>query len=227
MRTPVLMSWSGGKDCLMALARLFDDPRWQVTGLITTFTRKYDRVSMQGIRRDVVHAQAHAIGLPLIEAKIPFAADNASYEEAFAEALHTAQERWPGLRHCAFGDIFLADIRDYRVRQLGRHDWQAVFPLWGEATSALARGFHAAGHRAHVVCVDTTQLDASYCGRPYDAAFLDALPAGADPCGEHGEFHTLSHASPLFARTLDLCRGETVLRDERFQYTDFMLANEA
>jgi uncharacterized protein (TIGR00290 family) len=227
MKTPVLMSWSGGKDCLMALARLLDDPRWQVRGLLTTFTREYDRVSMQGIRRDVVHAQAHALGLPLVPAEIPFAADNASYEEAFAKALHTAQERWPGLRHCAFGDIFLADIRDYRVRQLGRHDWQGVFPLWGEATSALARAFHAAGHRAHVVCVDTTQLDAGYCGRPYDAAFLDALPAGADPCGEHGEFHTLSHASPLFARALHVCRGETVLRDERFQYTDFLLANDA
>ncbi len=227
MTTPVLMSWSGGKDCLMALARLLADARWRVEGLLTTVTARYDRVSMHGIRRDVLHAQADALGLPLVEAEIPWPADNATYEAAHAKALQQARKRWRGLHHCAFGDIFLQDVRDYRVRQLGRAGWRAVFPLWGGDTAELARRFHADGHRARVVCVDTTQLDAAFCGREFDAGFLDSLPAGVDPCGEHGEFHTLSHASPLFARPLALQRGESVLRDERFQYTDYLLADNA
>ncbi|HET8554407.1 MAG TPA: ATP-binding protein [Rhodanobacteraceae bacterium] len=225
MTTPVLMSWSGGKDCLMALAQLLADVRWQVEGLLTTVTTRYDRVSMHGIRRDVLHAQADALGLPLIEAEIPWPADNASYEAAHDKALQQARERWPGMHHCAFGDIFLQDVRDYRVRQLARAGWRGVFPLWGSDTTELAHRFHADGHRANVVCVDTTQLDAGFCGREFDAAFIDALPASVDPCGENGEFHTLSHASPLFSRPLALQRGESVLRDERFQYVDFLLAD--
>lgn len=210
----------------MALARLLADKRWQVVGLLTTVTSSYDRVAMHGIRRDVLHAQAEALGLPLIEVELPWPADNDSYEKAHQQALQHARERWPGLHHCGFGDLFLEDVRDYRVRQLGRDDWRAVFPLWGEATDALARRFHADGHRARIVCVDTTQLAAEFCGREFDAAFIDTLPSGVDPCGEHGEFHTLSYASPLFNESITLHQGESVLRDERFQYTDFLLADD-
>ncbi|HET8898918.1 MAG TPA: ATP-binding protein, partial [Rhodanobacteraceae bacterium] len=145
------------------------------------------------------------------------------YEAAMAAALAEAEQRWPGLNHCAFGDLFLADVRAYRVRQLAQRNWQAVFPLWGENTSQLARRFVAEGHKAHLVCVDTQQLDAGFCGRAFDDALLDALPPGIDPCGERGEFHTLSSGGPMFSRTLALQRGESVLRDERFQYTDFLL----
>lgn len=150
---------------------------------------------------------------------------NEAYEQAHAQALALAQHRWPGLRHCAFGDLFLQDVRDYRVRQLGRHNWRAVFPLWGEDTTALSRRFVGEGHRARLCCVDTQQLDADFCGRDYDAALLDALPFGVDPCGERGEFHTLSYAGPLFRQPLALNRGESVLRDGRFQFTDFLLAD--
>src|SRR5699024_3166752 len=125
----------------------------------------------------------------------------------------------------AFGDIFLKDIRAYRETQLERADWEALFPLWGSDTTALARQFQADGHRAHVVCVDTTQLDAGFSGRAFDAAFLEDLPGSVDPCGENGEFHTLSYAGLLFAQPLKLQRGESVRRDERFQYTDFLLAD--
>jgi uncharacterized protein (TIGR00290 family) len=223
MTTPVLLAWSGGKDCLMALARLRADAQWRVLGLLTTVSRNYDRVAMHGIRRDVLHAQAHALGLPLIEAEMDWPSGNEAYESAQRDALSRARRRWPALRHCAFGDLFLEDVRDYRVRQLGAAGWRAVFPLWGEDTTALSRRFVAEGHRARVVCVDTQQLDAAYCGRDYDAAFLDALPAGIDPCGERGEFHTLSFGGSLFAHPLALQRGESVLRDGRFQYTDFLL----
>jgi diphthamide synthase (EF-2-diphthine--ammonia ligase) len=223
MTTPVLLAWSGGKDCLMALARLRADPRWQPVGLLTTINRVHDRVAMHGIRRDVLRAQAGALRLPLVEAAIEWPSDNAAYEQAHSEALQRARKRWPGLRHCAFGDLFLEDVRDYRVRQLASDNWRPLFPLWGEDTAALARQFIADGHRAYVACVDTSQLAAEFCGREYDAAFLDTLPVGIDPCGERGEFHTLSWAGPQFAATLALRRGESVLRDERFRFTDFML----
>jgi len=225
--TPIILAWSGGKDCLMALARLRADPQWQPLGLLTTINRTYGRIAMHGIRRDVLLAQADALGLPLIEAAMDWPGSNEAYENAHAAALTQARQRWPGLRHCAFGDLFLEDVRDYRIRQLGRAGWRAVFPLWGEDTAVLSHRFVAEGHRAALCCVDTQQLDASYCGREFDRALLDALPSGVDPCGERGEFHTLSFGGPLFRRTLKLHRGESVLRDGRFQFTDFLLDADA
>lgn len=225
--TPILLAWSGGKDCLMALQRLRADPQWQVVALLTTVNRTYGRIAMHGVRRDILHAQAAALGLPLLEVEMDWPGSNDAYEAAHERALGDARRRWPGIRHCAFGDLFLEEVRDYRVRQLGRAQWRAVFPLWGEDTGALARRFVAEGHRAVLCCVDTQQLDGSYCGRRFDGALLDALPAGVDPCGERGEFHTLSFGGPLFARELSLRRGESVLRDGRFQFTDFLLEGTA
>lgn len=224
MQEPILLAWSGGKDCLMALERLHADPHWRPCALLTTITSGFDRVSMHGIRRDVLHAQARSLGLPLIECAIEWPSGNEAYEAAMARALQEAQARWPGMRHCAFGDLFLDDVRAYRERQLDRAGWTGVFPLWASDTGALSREFLARGHRATLVCVDTTQLDPRFSGREYDDTLLDELPASVDPCGEHGEFHTLSYAGPLFEQPLRLRRGESVLRDGRFQYSDFMLA---
>lgn len=224
---PILLSWSGGKDCLMALAALRDDPAWRVVALLTTVTRTFDRVSMHGIRRDVLQAQAASLGLPLIECMIDWPSSNAEYEVAHANALQQARGRWPGLRHCAFGDLFLEDVRAYRERQLGHAGWSGIFPLWGADTHELSHRFHAQGHRAVLTCVDTRQLDGSFSGREYDPSLLEALPARVDPCGERGEFHTLSYAGPLFAEPLLLERGASTLRDNRFQYTDFRLADPA
>ena len=221
---PILLSWSGGKDCLMALAALRDDPAWRVVALLTTVTGEFQRVSMHGIRRDVLHAQVAALGVPLIECRIEWPSSNAAYEAAHADALRQARERWPGLRHCAFGDLFLEDVRAYRERQLADAGWCGVFPLWGTDTRGLAQRFHGQGHRAVLTCVDTEQLDGSFSGREYDPSLLRELPAGVDPCGERGEFHTLSYASPLFAEPLRLERGESTMRDDRFQYTDFRLS---
>lgn len=225
--TPILLAWSGGKDCLMALQRLRADPHWQVVALLTTVNRTYDRIAMHGVRRTILEAQAASLGLPLVVAEMDWPGSNEAYEEAHASALAEARMRWPGVRHCAFGDLFLQDVRDYRVRQLGQAEWRAVFPIWGEDTAALSRRFVAEGHRAMLCCVDTQQLDAAFCGRAYDGALLDALPVGVDPCGERGEFHTLSCGGPLFRTPLRLRRGESVLRDERFQFTDFLLDDTA
>lgn len=209
----------------MALAALRDDPVWRVVALLTTITGTFERVSMHGIRCDVLQAQAAAIGLPLIECTIAWPSSNAAYEAVHANALRQARERWTGLSHCAFGDLFLADVRAYRERRLASAGWYGVFPLWGADTHELSRRFHAQGHRAVLTCVDTQQLDGSFSGREYNPSLLRDLPAGVDPCGERGEFHTLSYAGPLFTEPLRLERGASSLRDNRFQYTDFCLCD--
>jgi uncharacterized protein (TIGR00290 family) len=224
MTTPVLLSWSGGKDAAWTLHALRRRDDVEVVGLVTTITEGYERIAMQGIRVDVLHAQADAAGLPVVEARMPQRASNPIYEHAFGDALQRARERWPGLDHIAFGDLFLADIRAWREDLCARLGWKPLFPLFGSDTAALAGEMIAGGLRATVCCVDTQQLDADFGGRAFDPDLLDALPANIDPCGENGEFHTCVSAGPMFGRPLQLERGETVLRDGRFSYTDFLLA---
>jgi uncharacterized protein (TIGR00290 family) len=223
MRTPVLLSWSGGKDAAWTLHALRQREDVDVVGLVTTITEGHERIAMQGIRVDVLHAQARAAGLPVIEARMPQHASNDIYEQVFADALQRARERWPDLRDIAFGDLFLADIRAYREALCARLGWTPLFPLFGSDTAVIARQMIAGGLGATLCCVDTQQLDATFSGRGFDAALLDALPPGVDPCGENGEFHTCVSAGPMFAQPLALVRGETVLRDGRFSYTDFLL----
>jgi uncharacterized protein (TIGR00290 family) len=217
-----LVSWSGGKDAAWTLHALRQHGEVEVVGLLTTITEGYERIAMQGIRVEVLHAQAAAAGLPVVEARMPQRADNASYEASFAEALARARQRWPGLRHIAFGDLFLADIRAWREALCARLDWTPLFPLFGSDTAALARTMLDGGLRAALCCVDTQQLDAAFAGRAFDAALLADLPASVDPCGENGEFHTCVADGPMFARPLALQRGQTVLRDGRFAYTDYL-----
>ncbi len=221
--TPVLLAWSGGKDAAWTLHTLRRQQAHEVVGLLTTITREHDRISMQGIRRSVLHAQARAAGLPVIEAMIPAQCSNADYEAAMADALAQARTRWPGIETMAFGDLFLEDIRAYRVANLARVGWQAITPLFGSDTRRLAREMIEGGLRAELCCIDTQQLDARFAGRPFDPALLDDLPSQVDACGENGEFHTCVHAGPMFSAPLHLVRGETVLRDGRFAYTDFDL----
>lgn len=219
--TPLLLSWSGGKDAAWALHVLRQRNDVEVVGLLTTITEGYERIAMQGIRVEVLHAQAATAGLPVIEARMPQRADNASYEATFAAALVQARDRWPGIATIAFGDLFLADIRAWREALCARLGWTPLFPLFGSDTTQLAQAMIAGGLRASLCCVDTTQLDARFAGRDFDEALLAELPPGVDPCGENGEFHTCVAAGPMFARPLPLQRGETVIRDDRFVYTDY------
>ena len=218
--TRVLLSWSGGKDAAWALHHL-QQSGVEVVGLITTLTAGYGRISMQGIRRSILHAQATATRLPLIEVEIPPACDNASYEAAFALGLQQARQRWPGLRTIAFGDLLLQDIRDYRVELCARLGWEMITPLFGSDTQQLARHMQAGGLKATLCCVDTQQLPVDFAGREFDASLLRDLPAHIDPCGENGEFHTCVQDGPMFKHPISIRRGETVLRDSRFAYTDF------
>ncbi|MBN8727177.1 MAG: ATP-binding protein [Xanthomonadales bacterium] len=225
MSRPLLVAWSGGKDAAFALARLRADPEWRVAGLLTTFVDEGAggwRVASHGLRRDIIAAQARALGLPLFEMRQPPKAANDVYLAALAEALATARAAVPGLAHLAHGDLALADLRAWREATLAELGWQALFPLWGEDTAVLARRMIADGWRAILCCVDTAQLDPAFCGRDFDPALLANLPAGCDPCGENGEFHTCAYAGPLWSQPLALLRGARVRREGRFECIELL-----
>jgi len=221
-RKPVFLSWSGGKDSALALAALRNGTEFEVVGLLTSVTRGYDRISVHGVRRSLLHAQAGSVGLPLQELILDQNCTNESYEGAFRDALQTIKRTRPDVAHIAFGDLFLADVRAYRERLLQGSGFDPVFPIWGLNTSELARTFIDDGFRARLVCVDTTQLDESFAGREFDPALLAELPASADPCGERGEFHTFVSAGPGFARPVTYETGERVLHEQRFMYYDLV-----
>ena len=219
---PVLMCWSGGKDSALALHAALQDPRLRVEALLTTVTEGYERISMHGVRRALLCAQAEAIGLPLEEVRIPIQASNAIYEEAMRATLTRYRAR--GVRRVIFGDLFLQDIRAYRETRLAQLEMSGLFPLWARDTSQLAREFIASGFRAILVCIDPAQIDPAFCGRELDEPLLAALPPAADPCGENGEFHTFVYDGPIFQRPIRITRGEIVKRDG-FWFCDLVPAN--
>jgi uncharacterized protein (TIGR00290 family) len=224
VREPIVLSWSGGKDSSLALAALRREGRFELVALMTSVTEMYDRVSIHGVRRSLLRAQARAIGLPLVEITLEAPTTNDAYEAAFLRAAQELKARFPRLRHLAFGDLYLADVRAYRERLVAAAGMKPVFPLWGEDTAALAASFVSDGYRAHLVCVDTEQLGAQFAGHAFDTAFLAALPASVDPCGENGEFHTFVSDGPIFSTTVPVLLGELVIRDERFAYRDLLPA---
>ncbi len=211
MAEQVLFCWSGGKDSCMALHELRRDSRVEVAALLTTVTEKYDRISMHGVRRVLLERQAVALGLPLQIVTIPPACVNADYEARMGAAL--AQWKARGVRRVVFGDIFLQDLREYREQNLARIGMEAIFPLWLRPTDRLVHEFIGLGFRAVTVCVDPKKLDASFVGREINEGFVTDLPAGVDPCGENGEFHSFVFDGPGFAEPVQFTRGEAVPRD--------------
>lgn len=207
----VALSWSGGKDSVLALRALRDEYGLNPRVLVTTVTSSYDRISMHGVRRSLLASQADALRLPLLEVGIPPRCANTVYEERWLDAF--ASGGLAGIDEMAFGDLFLEDVRSYREALLARAGRRGLFPLWGRDTARLAREFVAAGFRAVLVCVDPKQLNGSFAGREYDESLLADLPARVDPCGERGEFHTFVYAGPGFAETIDCEVGEIVERD--------------
>ena len=214
----VLLSWSSGKDSAWALHLLRRDPDVELCGLLTTLNEEFQRVAMHGTRRSVLEAQARAAGLPLWIVPLPWTCPNEIYEQRMAEACSRAIAE--GIDAIAFGDLFLADIRAYREKQLEPTGLEPLFPLWQIPTDVLAREMIASGIRARLSCVDKKQLPVSFAGREFDDAFLRDLPPQADPCGERGEFHTCVYAGPMFTAPLLLETGEIVERDG-FAFADF------
>ena len=216
-RGALALSWSGGKDSALALWVLGREHGITPRALITTVTEVYDRISMHGVRRSLLARQAEAIRVPLVEIEIPQSCTNDTYEQRMAQAF--ASEPLAKIESVAFGDLFLEDVRAYREERLSAAGRRGYFPLWHRDTAGLAREFIAAGFEAILVCVDPTKLESSFAGRRFDQRLLDDLPAGVDPCGENGEFHTFVYAGPILAVPLAVEVGETVERDG-FVFTD-------
>jgi uncharacterized protein (TIGR00290 family) len=221
-QTPVILSWSGGKDSALALHALSQDPEVEVVGLLTSVTRGYDRISMHGVRRSLLEGQAKRLGLKLFEIELEPKCTNDAYEAAFLAALDRIRGQRPDVTHVGFGDLFLEDVRAYRERQFAGSGFAPLFPIWGMDTRILARRFIDDGFEARLVCVDTTQLDAAFAGRAFDGQLLSDLPLSVDPCGERGEFHTFVSDGPPFIEAVSYTTGETVLRDDRFMYCDLV-----
>jgi uncharacterized protein (TIGR00290 family) len=214
------LSWSGGKDSALTLWTLRGEGI-EPEALITTVTDEYDRISMHGVRRELLARQAEAAGIPLVEVRIPPACVNEVYEARMAQAF--ASPPLSGVEAVAFGDLFLEDVRAYRETRLAAAGKRGLFPLWGRDTGALAHEFVAAGFQAIIACLDPRALDASFAGRTYDEQLLADLPVSVDPCGENGEFHTFVHAGPMFTEPLACATGEVVERDG-FVFCDVTLA---
>jgi len=220
-RPKAVMSWSSGKDSAWALHTALSAGDLDIVGLLTTVSETHHRVAMHGVRDALLDAQIAALALPCLKVPLPWPCANADYEARMAGA--TARLKGQGVTHVIFGDLFLEDIRAYRLARMAEAGMTAVFPLWGRDTAALAREMIAGGLRAHVVTVDPARLDPSFSGRLFDAAFLADLAPGIDPCGENGEFHTFVSAAPVFAAPIAVRTGETVSRDG-FIYTDLLPA---
>lgn len=211
MAERVLVSWSSGKDGAWSLHVLREDPRWEPVGLLTTVIESSGRVATHGVRRELVAAQARSVGLPLQVVELPPKCPNSVYEARLLPVWKRA--RTAGIAAVAFGDLFLADIRAYRTRQLADTGLLPLFPLWNEPTRELAERMIAGGLSARVTCVDTRRLDPTFLGRPFDRRFLADLPQDVDRCAENGEFHTFVTAGPGFARPLAVQAGARSERD--------------
>jgi len=223
-KAPLWLAWSTGKDSALALHTLRHDSRWEgfeVHKLLSTITVDYGRVSMHGVRVELLRAQAELLGMPLVEVFIRAGCTNEEYEQAMRNVLKDALDE--GVYGVAFGDIHLEDVRQYRENQMAQVGIKPIFPLWHESPTELALKFISLGYKALVVCVDSQRLDPSFCGRAFDESFLSELPSSVDPCGENGEFHTFVYDGPLFAEPIKVRRGEIVIRDERFAFCELEL----
>lgn len=213
--TKALMNWSGGKDSALALWRILQSNEYQVETLLTSFNDANRRVSMHGVREELIDAQATRLGIPQTKLFLPEDSTMDSYQQRMADTLQPLVET--GVTHAVFGDIFLEDLRQWRETQLARQSLTGVFPLWKTDSLTLLEEFWTAGFATIVVSVNSAHLDASFCGRVLDRQFIADLPPAVDPCGENGEFHTFVYQAPYFGEAIPVSPGETVTRTYHFQ----------
>jgi uncharacterized protein (TIGR00290 family) len=219
----VVFSWSGGKDSALALHEIRQSGQYEIVALLTTVAEQYKRISHHGVREELLEMQATAVGVPLDKLYLPansaLPCTNAQFEELTGRAL--AKYRAAGVLLVAHGDIFLQDLRDYRERNLAKLGMKGLFPLWRRDTTELFHTFIRLGFRAYLSCVDGQKLGEAFAGRSLDSALLRDLPAGVDPCGEYGEYHTFVYDGPIFQRPVPVHLGAVVLRDTRY-YADLL-----
>jgi uncharacterized protein (TIGR00290 family) len=222
MAQQILLSWSGGKDSAWALHLLRQRGEFEVGGLLTTVNEAFRRVAIHGFREELLERQAELAGLPLWKVDLPFPCTNAEYESRMAEVCKRAVD--DGFQGIAFGDLFLEDIRAYRIAKLAGTGLEPIFPVWGIPTCELAQQMIGGGLRARLTCVDPRKVPAEFAGREWNAELLRELPAEVDPCGENGEFHTFAFAGPMFFGEIAVREGERVERDG-FVYADLVHAS--
>ena len=222
-RPKALISWSNGKDSAFALHEIRRAGEFDVVGALTTVTETFDRVSIHGVRQEILRAQLEAAGLPSRIVPIPYPCPNAIYEARMGEAVASAVGE--GITHIIFGDLFLEDIKAYREQKLAGTGITPLFPLWLRPTLPLAQAMIASGMEAYLATVDRKKLSAEFAGRKFDMQLLDDLPAGVDACGENGEFHTCVVAGPIFSRRIPVASGERVERDG-YGYCDLVMAED-
>jgi uncharacterized protein (TIGR00290 family) len=220
-RPKALISWSSGKDSAFSLYEVRRAGEFDVVGALTTVTETFERVSIHGVRQEILRAQCEAAGLPQRIVPIPYPCPNEVYEARMGEAVALAVAE--GITHMIFGDLFLADIRAYREAKLAGTGITPVFPLWDRPTPALAQAMIASGLEAYIATIDLKKLPAEFAGRRFDSQLLADLPASVDPCGENGEFHTCVVAGPMFSRPLAVVTGERVVRDG-YAYCDLAMS---
>jgi len=221
MKKRVLVSWSSGKDCALALYRLLQNPDFEVVGLFSTVNRAFDRVAMHAVRSELLRCQAESIGLALEIIELPWPCSNEAYEVIMADFV--ARARANGVDCFAFGDLFLEDIRSYREQKLQGSGITPIFPVWGLCTGEMSREIVDSGFKSIITCIDPKQLSPDFAGRQFDSTFLNDLPNGVDPCGERGEFHSFVYDGPIFSRPLPVSLGERVERDG-FVFADLLAA---
>jgi uncharacterized protein (TIGR00290 family) len=219
-RAKALISWSSGKDSAFALHEVRRAGEFEVVGALTTVTETFGRVSIHGVRQEILRAQLDAAGLASTIVPIPYPCPNEVYEARISAVVARAVQ--DGVTHIIFGDLFLEDIRAYREQKLAGTGITPVFPLWRRPTLQLAREMIACGLEATIATVDLKQLPANFAGRKFDAQLLADLPGGVDPCGENGEFHSCVVAGPIFSRRLAVTPGERVERDG-YAYCDLVM----
>jgi uncharacterized protein (TIGR00290 family) len=220
-RPKALLSWSSGKDAAWALHVMRQAGEVEVVGLLTTTNEAFERVAMHGVREALLEAQAEAAGLPLWKVPLPWPCSNEAYESRMAKVCTEAVAQ--GIQAMAFGDLFLEDVRDYRVQKLAGTGLRPLFPSWNPDTATLARVMVREGLRAALACVDSKVMPAAFAGLEFEAALLAELPPGVDPCGERGEFHTFAWDGPMFQHPVPIRRGEVVERDG-FVFADLLPA---
>jgi uncharacterized protein (TIGR00290 family) len=216
----VIMSWSGGKDSSMAYYEAQKANGYEITALLTTVTEGYERISMHGVRNVLLQQQADSLGVPVEKIYITKKATDEEYESKMRDTL--MQYKGRGISSVIIGDIFLEDLRKYREKKLSEIGMRGIFPIWKRDTAKLAQAFIDLGFKAVITCVDSCALDKNFAGRDFDRQFLSELPAGIDPCGENGEFHSFVYAGPIFRKEIPVEKREIVLRDNRFYYCDLI-----
>ncbi len=219
MSKQIILSWSSGKDSAWTLYQLQQDPDYEVVGLVTTVNQKYQRVAMHGVREQILQQQADATGLPLHTLNIPSPCTNKEYETVMQKFITVMQKN--KIEYMAFGDLYLDDIRQYRIKQLEGTGITPVFPLWLKPTRELAEAMIEGGLEATITCIDPKKISSRFAGRYFNLDFINDLPDSIDPCGENGEFHSCVHNGPMFNHPISVTTGEVVERDN-FVFADLI-----